>query len=163
MCIRDSPNPFGFNRLQYIRSTEASKRLNESREPCIVISASGMANAGRIRHHLAHSLENPDDAVLLVGYCAPNTPGGQLKEGAGSLRLFGQTKKVRLRVYTMDSFSAHADRNEMLAFLSNQRGVKQIFLVHGTYEAQESFSNLLRKNGFGQIEIPNLGDTYELV
>ena len=157
------PNPFGFNQLQYIRSTEASKRLNDSREPCIVISASGMANAGRIRHHLAHSLENPDDAVLLVGYCAPNTPGGQLKDGAGSLRLFGQTKTVRMRVYTMDSFSAHADRNEMLAFLSNQRGVKQIFLVHGTYEAQESFSNRLRKNGFGQIEIPNLGDTYELV
>jgi metallo-beta-lactamase family protein len=156
------PNPFGFHQLQYIRSTEASKRLNDSREPCIVISASGMANAGRIRHHLAHSLENPNDAVLLVGYCSPNTPGGRLKDGANSLRLFGQTKTVRLRVYEMDSFSAHADRNELLAFLSNQQRLKKLFLVHGTYDSQEAFRTMLHKNGFPHIEIPALGDTFEL-
>jgi metallo-beta-lactamase family protein len=156
------PNPFGFNQLQYLRSTESSKQLNETREPCIIISASGMANAGRIRHHLAHSLENPDDAVLLVGYCTPHTPGGQLKDGARSLRLFGQNKPVRLQVYEMDSFSAHADRNELVAFLSNQKRLKKMFLVHGTYDRQSSFRTLLQQNGFQEVEIPALGDTFEL-
>lgn len=156
------PNPFGFKQLHYIRSTEASKQLNESEQPCIIISSSGMANAGRIRHHIFHALDNPNNAVLIVGYCSPNSPGGLLKAGVDSLRMFGQTKPVRLQVYSMDSFSAHGDRQEMADFLKNQTKLKKLFLVHGDYEAQEAFRVFLGEKGIGDIEIPSLGDTFVL-
>ena len=161
MLIDD--NPFGFNNLTYVRTVELSKRLNELQEPCIIISSSGMMNAGRIVHHLAHGIDDPRNTFLIVGYCTPETPCGQMRNGAQTIRIFGEEKTVRAEVEIMDSFSAHADRKELLEFVRNQRkGVKQIFLVHGTYDSQLSFRKLLQDEGFGKVDIPRLGETVEI-
>ena len=160
--LRD-PNPFGFSRLKYITEVEDSKKLNFSEEPCIIISASGMANAGRIQHHLFNNIESHRNTVLIVGYASPDTPAGRLREGTNHLKLFGEEKMVRSDVEVMDSFSAHADRGEISDFVSNQRqSVKQLFLIHGEIEKQESLKALLLSEGFRQIEIPSLGEEFQL-
>ncbi|MBR9923194.1 MAG: MBL fold metallo-hydrolase [Bacteroidetes bacterium] len=155
-------NPFGFNNLHYIRDVEDSKALNETNQPSIIISASGMMNAGRVRHHLSNNIENPKNTLLIVGYCAPNTTGGVLRAGADEIRLFGEEKKVRMDVEIMDSFSAHADRNEMLDFLGNQKNLRQTFLVHGEIDRQKSFAGLLQKNGYKKVSIPHLQESFKL-
>ncbi|MCB0568221.1 MAG: MBL fold metallo-hydrolase [Phaeodactylibacter sp.] len=156
-------NPFGFNGLTYVRNAEISKGLNTSKEPCIIISSSGMMNAGRVKHHLFHNIENPANTFLMVGYCAPETPGGALRDGAKHLRVFGEEKVVKARIEIMDSFSAHAGQHELADFLANQKGaLKQLFLVHGTLDKQEIFSSLLQEQGFKPAEIPVLGQEYEL-
>lgn len=156
-------NPFGFNGLRYIRKTEDSKKLNYSDEACIVIASSGMANAGRIKHHLLHGIDNPNNTVLIVGYAAPGTPAGRLRAGAQEIKLFGEFKEVKAEIEIMDSFSAHADKLELADFLRNQRdSVKKIFLVHGDYEAQKAFRGLLLGVGFADVEIPELGQELDL-
>jgi len=156
-------NPFGFNRLRYVREVEVSKELNNIQEPCIIISASGMMNAGRVKHHLFNSIDKRKNTILIVGYCSPETPGGILRTGVEHLKLFGEWKPVKADIKIMDSFSAHADRNELLEFLDNQKGkAKKIFLVHGEIERQEKFKRLLIKNGFGNVEIPELGESFKL-
>lgn len=154
----ENEDPFGFNGLQYLRSVEASKQLNTTNKPCIIISASGMMNAGRVKHHLFNNMESKRNTFLMVGYCSPNTPGGKLREGAKSLYLFGQNKQVLADVEIMDSFSAHGDRQEMLDFLRNQqKSLKKLWLVHGTMDRQEKWRDYLNQNGFSQVEIPELG------
>ncbi|MFQ5446529.1 MAG: MBL fold metallo-hydrolase RNA specificity domain-containing protein [Saprospiraceae bacterium] len=161
--ILKDPNPFGFARLNYIKEVAESKRLNHSKEPCIIISSAGMANAGRVKHHLFNNIENHRNTVLIVGYCSPQTPGGRLRDGAEELYLFGQKKKVRCDVEVMDSFSAHADRKEIAFFVRNQRGhVKKIFLVHGEIDSQEALRAYLGERGFHDIEIPTLGQVASL-
>lgn len=147
-------NPFGFNDLKYIRSVDDSKALNLTDEPCIIISSSGMMNAGRVKHHLFNNIENPKATFLIVGYCAPYTPGGMLRAGKEELRLFGETKQVRANVEIMDSFSAHADRSEMYDFIKNQKKLKGLFLVHGDFDTQKAFKTYLEDKGFGHIHIP---------
>ena len=160
--LKDS-NPFGFSNLRYVKEVEDSKKLNFSTEPCIIISASGMANAGRVKHHIFNNIADPRNTVLIVGYCTPDTPGGALRNGATHLHLFGEDKPVRCDVEVMDSFSAHADRNEISDFLANQRkSVKKLFLVHGEIEKQESLAELLSSQGFAHIEIPKLGEEIAL-
>ncbi|MEM6320646.1 MAG: MBL fold metallo-hydrolase [Bacteroidota bacterium] len=151
-------NPFGFNELTYIKDVALSKQLNHSHEPCIIISSSGMMNAGRVRHHLANSVDNKKNTFLIVGYCSPNTPGGMLKNGIEEIKLYGEVKPVRAAVEIMDSFSAHADRNEIVQFLDNQKkGLKKLFLVHGEKPTQEKFKVFLRDKGFDAVDIPKLG------
>ena len=161
--LLSDPNPFGFNNLRYVTDTEESKKLNSMEDPCIIISSSGMANAGRIRHHLFNSIDQARNTVLIVGYCTPDTPGGMLRNGVNALKLFGEWKFVHARIEIMDSFSAHADRNELVDFLrSNLKHLKKLFLVHGETPAQEGFKALLEQNGYTQVEIPELGQTYEI-
>ena len=156
-------NPFGFNALTYVKSVEVSKQLNFTSEPCIIISASGMMNAGRVKHHLYNSIDKKKNTILIVGYCSPNTPGGKRREGAEEIRLFGDLKPVNADIKIMDSFSAHADRNEILDFIHNQRGhLKKLFLVHGVLDRQENFQEMLGENGFRQVEIPTLGQVFDL-
>ncbi|MEL6863573.1 MAG: MBL fold metallo-hydrolase [Bacteroidota bacterium] len=156
-------NPFGFNNLTYIRKVELSKALNHSNEPCIIISSSGMMNAGRVRHHLANNNDQAKNTILIVGYCSPDTPGGMLRNGIDRLKLFGEWKLVNAEIEVMDSFSAHGDRNEMLDFLRNQRlGLKTLFLVHGEWDKQENFKTLLNQNGFSRVEIPELAQEFDL-
>ena len=156
-------DPFGFNSLQYIRSVEASKALNASNQPSVIISASGMMNAGRIRHHLYHNLEAPRCTFLIVGYCAPDTAGGILKAGAQELKVLGDVLEVRAEIKTMDSFSAHGDRKEMLQMISHQTSsVKNLFLVHGEYDTQQAFKVYLEDHGFSNIQIPALGESVRL-
>lgn len=152
------PNPFGFNRLQYITEVEESKRLNHQKGPAIIISSAGMANAGRVVHHLANNIEDPKNTVLMVGYCAPDTTGGILKSGVETIKLFGQYLNVNAEIETMDSFSAHGDRLEMADFVKNQiKKNQRLFLVHGDYDAQMAFSEDLVGIGFDQVDIPYLG------
>ncbi len=155
-------NPFGFNRLTYVRSVTLSKRLNETKDACIIISSSGMMNAGRVRHHLFNSIDQEKNTLLIVGYCSPDTPGGMLRNGIKELKLFGEIKPVKMEIEIMDSFSAHADRNEILEFISNQKKLKKLFLVHGEKKSQEALKGMLNENGFPDVEIPKLGQKFEL-
>ncbi len=155
--IVSDPDPFGFKRLSYITDVNDSKRLNASKEPCIIISAAGMMNAGRIQHHVYNNIENPRTTILMVGYATPSTLGGQLQRGAQEVKIFGDELKVNAKIEIMDSFSAHGDQKEMLDFLSNQtKTCKQLFLVHGEYETQIVYKEYLKQNGFPNIEIPEL-------
>jgi metallo-beta-lactamase family protein len=157
--LKDS-DPFGFNSLRYVQSTEESKALSFNDEPCIIIASSGMMNTGRIKHHLMNNIENEKNTVLIVGYCSPNTPGGQLRNGAHEIFLFGQKKQVKANIQVMDSFSAHGDRKEILSFLENQKSsLKNLYLVHGEPDTQKSFIEYLNQNGFDQVNIqmPSLG------
>jgi len=156
-------NPFGFNDLVYIREVEQSKALNTSEEPCIIISASGMMNAGRVKHHLFNHIEDKRNTILIVGYCTPDTPGGILRSGAKGLKLFGEYKQVTADVEIMDSFSAHGDQIEMKDFIQNQKaGLKKLFLVHGEYDTQQAWRSYLVQDGFVTIEIPDKGEIVEL-
>jgi len=157
------PNPFGFNGLKYIRKTEDSIALNDMDRPAIIISSAGMINAGRIKHHVRNNITDPRNTILIVGYCAPQTPGGRLREGADELRLFGKEYPVKAAVKIMDSFSAHADRNELWDFMAPQQAqLKTVFLVHGTYDRQEPFAHLLRERGIRNVKIPRLHQEFTL-
>jgi metallo-beta-lactamase family protein len=157
------PNPFGFDRLKYTRSVEESKMIN-NKKGCIVIAASGMINAGRIKHHVFNGIENPANTILMVGYCAPNTPGGQLRSGVQQIRMFGEYKSVNARVEIMSSFSAHGDYREMIDFLKLQdkQKLRKIALVHGDQDALTGYKGHLEEAGYNHIEIPRLGDRIEL-
>lgn len=155
----ESEDPWGFNGLTYVRTTEGSKGLNNMDKPCIIISSSGMMNAGRIVHHAFNNIQNQRNTFLIVGYCAPYTLGGILRSGAKSVHIFGENLQVLADVVIMDSFSAHGDRVEMFDFLSNQRATAQkIFLVHGTLDRQEKWRDYLLEKGFKAVDIPSLGD-----
>jgi len=157
--LLEDDDPFGFNSLEYVRKVDRSKWLNSIKDPGVIISASGMMNAGRIRHHMYHNLEDPNSTFLIVGYCSPNTAGGILKNGATELKLQGDVLNVKARIASMDSFSAHGDRKEMLANISNQKNkVKRIFLVHGEFDIQQEFAEYLGQNGFNKVSIPKVGE-----
>jgi metallo-beta-lactamase family protein len=156
-------NPFGFNDLVYIHDVEASKKINDSDKPCIVIAASGMMNAGRIKHHVNNCIENANNTFLMVGYCSPGTLGAELRDGATSIRIFGEEKQVLARIEVMDGFSAHGDQKEMFDVVRNQiSSAKKVFLVHGTPDRQEPWRVFLMENGFKCVEIPALGEEFEL-
>jgi metallo-beta-lactamase family protein len=156
-------NPFGFNNLNYIRSVSGSKALNASNDPAIIISSSGMMNAGRIQHHMFNNIEDPKNTFLIVGYCSPDTPGGMLRNGVEALKLFGEWKIVKAEIKTMDSFSAHGDRKEMFQFIKNQKeSAKNVFLVHGEYDTQMKFKSYLEDKGFKNVMIPDLAQTVEI-
>lgn len=156
-------NPFGFKELTYVRDVNQSKALNANSEPCVIISSSGMMNAGRVKHHLANNIENPMNTILIVGYCSPETPGGRLRNGDQTIKLFGEWKQVNAQIEIMDSFSAHGDRKEMLDQIRNQKdAVKDVFLVHGDYDTQKKFKTYLQEAGFSTIHIPEEGESVEL-
>ncbi len=155
-------NPFGFNNLTYVRDVEISKSLNTSTEPCIIISSSGMMNAGRVRHHLANNVSNPRNTFLIVGYCSPDTPGGMLLSGIEEIKLYGEVRPVRARIERMDSFSAHGDRYEMATFIANQRRLKGLYLVHGEYDTQMAFRSLLQDKMSVNVEVPKLAEEFVL-
>ncbi|MCU0470286.1 MAG: MBL fold metallo-hydrolase [Arcicella sp.] len=147
---------FGFPNLFYVSSTEDSKKLNELAEPCVIISSSGMAEAGRIKHHIANHIEDIRCAVLLVGYTSQDSLGGQLKAGMKKVNIFGKEFDVRAEVIVMDSFSAHADYQEIIQYLACQdkSKIKQLFLVHGEIDVQTIFKTKLENEGYQNVYIP---------
>lgn len=155
---------FGFDHLYYISEKEESMALNDSKGPAVIISASGMAEAGRIKHHISHHIEDPKCAILFVGYCSPEGLGGQLKAGKKEVRIFGKDFEVKCQIHIMDSFSAHADYNELIQFLEcqNKAEVKKMFLVHGELDTQTAFKKRLQDIGWGDIEIPAMKEEYIL-
>jgi metallo-beta-lactamase family protein len=162
--IKEDGDAFDFPDLHYISDVKQSKELNTRKGPCVIISASGMAEAGRIKHHLANNIEKESTTVLIVGYCSPSSLGGAIRRGDETVRIFGEEKKVNAQVEIMDEFSAHADYEEMLAYLSCQdpAKVRKLFLVHGEQDVQESFREKLSDKGFKHIEIPELTDTFDI-
>lgn len=161
--MQHDANPFGFDNLRYTRSVDESKSIN-AKKGCIVISAAGMINAGRVKHHVYNAIENPANTILIVGYCADNTPGGQLRNGAETIRLFGEYKQVNAKVEIMSSFSAHGDYREMIDYLRTQEKSKlrKMMLVHGDKNALTGFKEHLEASGYQNVFIPRLGDTVDL-
>lgn len=161
--IKKDGDAFGFPGLHYITDVNDSKALNKRDEPCIIISASGMAEAGRVKHHIANAIEHEKNCILIVGYASPSSLAGALRRGEEYVKIFGDEKKVNARVEIMDAFSAHADYNEMIEYFKCQdpSKVSKIFLVHGEYDTQQAFKLKLIQEGFMHIEIPELGDSYE--
>ncbi len=162
--IEKDGDAFAFPNLKYISDLNDSKALNDSDEPCIIISASGMAEAGRIKHHIKNNITKANTTILLVGYCSPDSLGGALKRGDKEVWIFGQKFQVKARVEVMGSFSAHADYSEMIDYLKCQdpAKVQQLFLVHGDYDTQLVFKEKLHAVGFQNIAIPDMFETVEI-
>ncbi len=143
--LQDHGNPFGMENLTYIRDVEQSKKLNELKQPCIIISASGMAEAGRVRHHLKNNLEDPRNLVLFVGFCAEHTLGAQLIAGKPVVNIFGEPCEVHAQIATLDAYSGHADRRELSAYVRRLTGkIRRITVVHGEEEQSLAFAETLR-------------------
>lgn len=160
--IKHGDNPFGFNDLTYTRSVEDSKSLNEKPGPMIIISASGMCEHGRILHHLKNNIEDPKNIVLIVGYQAAETLGRKLVDGHKQVSIFGDDYKVKAGVYVMDAFSGHADRSDLLDYISHVKELKKLFLVHGEQKQLEAFKDSLAKNGHDDVYIPSYGEEVEI-
>jgi len=157
--MENDPDPFGFSSLRYIKKVTESKKLNTLRTPCVIISASGMAEAGRIKHHLANNIENPDNTVLFVGYCAPATLGARILDGEDPVSIFGVKHPVKAAVERIEAFSGHGDYREMKQYLHCQepKQVKQVFLVHGEFDAQAFYRGEPEMAGFKNVSIPDKG------
>jgi len=154
--LESDQDPFGFNGLKFIKSVDESKLLNYKKEPCVIISASGMAEAGRVKHHISNNIENSRNSILLTGYCEPHSLGGRLKNHPKEVNIFGQPHEVNAEIGEMRSMSAHGDYDDLSQFLSCQdpRKVKKLFLVHGEYPVQQDFQQRLIRKGFLDVEIP---------
>ncbi len=156
-------NPLEFPGLQFTRTVEESKALNESNESCIIISASGMCDVGRIKHHLKHNIWNPNNTILFVGYQAPGTLGYSIVNGAKKIKLFGEEVAVNARIEYIEGYSGHADQEGLLNFIySFLRKPKHIFLLHGEPEGQEVLKNKIIETTNLPVSIPSFGETYEL-
>jgi metallo-beta-lactamase family protein len=158
-------DPFGFNRLTYIRSVDESKKLNGLQSPCVIISASGMCEGGRIVHHLANNIENPHNTILIVGYQAEHTLGKRIVEKQPEVNIFGEIHKLNAEVVVLNSFSAHAGQDELVEYIAaaDQTLLKKIFLVHGELMQIEKLSAKLKETGLTEeIYIPVTGDRLEM-
>lgn len=162
--LQNDPDPFGFNNLRYVKDVNESKSLNTHDGPCIIISASGMIEAGRIKHHLRNNITNPRNTILIVGYCTPNTIGGKLRAGAETVRLFGEEYPVHARIEIIDAYSAHGDQKEMFDFMKNQspQKARKVFLVHGEEDEMQIFRQAWMDLGYQDVQIPNKGQSYNL-
>jgi metallo-beta-lactamase family protein len=164
MAAGDGRDPFGFHRLTYIRSVEESKELNFLRQSAIIISASGMCEAGRILHHLKNNIDEPRNTVLIVGWQAPDTLGRRLVERQPVVKIFGEEHPLRARVETIDGFSAHADRAGLLGYVKElgARRLKAAFVVHGDEPASLALADGLHDLGVVRAVVPKPGDRFDL-
>ncbi len=162
--MKTDSDPFGFEKLIYVQDVEVSKKLNAIKEPCIIISASGMIEAGRIKHHVANNISDEKNTILMVGYAEPFSLGGRIRNGESIVKIFGEDYEVKADVVVLDSYSAHADYKEMIQYFKclDKSKVGKVFLVHGEYETQIEFKQKLSEVGFTNIEIPNLKDEFIL-
>ncbi len=155
-------NPFGFENIEYVRSVERSKELNDLRSPAVIISSSGMCEAGRILHHLKHNVENPSNIILIVGYCAENTLGKRIVEKEPKIKIFGEQYDLRAQVEVINSFSAHSDKVELIDYVTQSRSnVKQFFIVHGDEDQSIAFADTLEEIGY-KATVPNEGDIVKI-
>jgi metallo-beta-lactamase family protein len=156
-------DPFGFGRLHYTRTVEESKAINAIQGPAIIISANGMAEAGRVLHHIKHTIEDERNTILFVGYQAQDTLGRRLVDGARQARIFGDVYPVRAQIETVRGFSAHADRSELLEWAASAKeNLKGVFVVHGEEQAALSMADALRALGPFNVTVPRLNQTIEL-
>jgi metallo-beta-lactamase family protein len=155
-------DPFGFDMMYYTRSTAQSKELNFLREPAIIISASGMAEAGRILHHLKNNVEDSRNTILIVGWQAPFTLGRRIVEKQPKLKILGDEYSLKAQVVTINGFSAHADRSELLAWTGHfKKRPKHTYVVHGEEAASLHFATaLVQEQGFSDVHVPELGQSF---
>ena len=161
--LMHSDTIFDFALLEYVKSVEDSKRLNTLTGPAIIIAASGMAESGRILHHLANHIGDSRNCVLFVGYQAEHTLGRRLQDGAREAKIFGEMHEVRAEIESVSGYSAHADRTELRAWVKALGGpIKRAFVVHAEVRPAAAMAELLREEGVRQVEIPQLGESFEL-
>jgi len=155
---------FSFKGLKYIDKVADSIKLNDIKEPCVIISASGMAEAGRVKHHIANNISDGRNTILFTGYCEPMSLGGRLKRHPDHVSIFGKDFPVKAEIAEMTTLSAHGDYNDLTQWLSCQdiSKVKTLFLVHGDYDVQQEFRDRLIKKGFKDVEIPARHQTFGL-
>jgi metallo-beta-lactamase family protein len=163
--LKIDTDPFSFKGLKYIESVEDSRKLVGYTEPCVVISASGTADAGRVRHHIGSCIDGAQNSILMVGYCSNTSLGGQLINGEKEVELFGESCSVEAVIGQFAGMSAHGDCDDLCRFISNQDTdiVKKVFLVHGEYTVQKEFATKLENKGFECIEIPKQNEEFELL
>ena len=162
--MENDNQPFGFARLTYVRDVQDLKRLNASRLPMVIISASGMCEAGRILHHLRNNVEDPKNTVMIVGFCAPHTLGRRIVERRPEVKIFGEPHRLRAHVEVMNSYSAHADEAELVEFVGHldPDRLQRIFLVHGDAERQLALRDALEAAGYPGAYGPLRGESFEL-
>lgn len=161
--MKTDQDPFSFKGLKFIESVEESKALNDDDRPCVIISASGMAEGGRVRHHIRNTIGNEKNTILMVGYASPDSLAGRLLAGDKTVYLFREHLPVRAEIQSVSSMSAHGDYEDLLHFLSSQDPalVKQLFLVHGEYEVQQKFAQRIKGHGFKHVSIPEYHQEYD--
>jgi metallo-beta-lactamase family protein len=164
LFMQNHSDPFRFGKLNYVREVEKSKALNNLTKPHIIISASGMAEGGRILHHLRNNIENPRNLVLFVGYAAHYTLARKLMDGEKRVRIFGEEHNVRCKIKKIDDFSAHGDQNELLDYLKfqNPRKLRKIFLVHGEEDQALPLQKLLNERGYKSVFFPEAGEVHQI-
>ncbi|MBM3129373.1 MAG: MBL fold metallo-hydrolase [Chloroflexi bacterium] len=156
-------DPFGFGGLKYTRAVDESRAINALKTPAIILSASGMCEAGRVLHHLKHNIEDARSTILFVGYQAENTLGRRLVDGVKRVKIFGDEFAVRAQIRIADGFSAHADRNELLAWIAPLRDtLRQVFIVHGDEARTQSFADAARRVGNFAVTIPVARQTIQV-
>lgn len=162
--IKFDPDPFGFSQLRYITDAEDSKLLNTADEPCVIISSSGMMQAGRIVHHLKNNIADETNTLLITGYCEPSTLGGKLMNGAEKVEILGEELPVKANLVLMKEYSAHADYGDFLKFLfcQDKEKIKHIFLVHGEKRNMLKFKESLQSDGYKHVEVAEYMMSYEV-
>jgi metallo-beta-lactamase family protein len=163
--LQTHENPFGLRTMKYISSAEESKQLNELTEPCMIIAASGMCEAGRILHHLANNIEDPRNLILIVGYQADHTLGKKLVDQWEKVKILGEEHTLKAEVAVLNSFSAHADHNDLLQYIGrlNAKRLEEVFLVHGEKVRAEELATGLKEKGIDRVAIPERGMKVELL
>jgi len=162
--LREKENPFGMANLTYIRELAHSMKLNEMKEPAIIIIASGMCEAGRIRHHLKNHIGDANNLVLFIGYCAEHTLGAQILAKKSPVNIFGEPHTVRARIVSMDSYSGHADRTELKRYVSALTGdIKKMFVIHGEESQALAFAEILKQmKPSAQVAVPSYKEVAEI-
>lgn len=160
--LQRDPDLFGFQGVQWVQKPDESKALNARTEPCIIIAASGMMEAGRIRHHLRYNLADERNAVLVVGFCSPRSLGAQLLEGAPEVRIFGDVIPVKAAILRMEFYSAHAGQSELLRYIGCQdpAKVQHTFLVHGIEKGLTALKAKCEEAGFKNVVVPKRKETF---
>lgn len=162
--LQTEPDPFGLQNLTFITEKAQSQDLNNREEACIIISASGMAEAGRVKHHIMHAISNPQHTIMFIGYAEPNSLGGRLQRGAEVVRIFGEEFEVKADIQVLHSFSAHGDYDDLSQFLACQdpKLVDKFFIVHGEPDVQKEFAERMRKKGFDETYIPMMHENFRV-
>lgn len=155
---------FDFENFTFLESAKASKAVSDYNEPCIIVSSSGMVQGGRVEYHVAANIGNPYCTILIIGYCAEGTLGWRLLNGQPTLTIKGKEQEVNANIERIDVFSGHGDRDDLVNFVKMQPAdsLKKVFLVHGDFSSMEAFKSTLGEAGYGQVEIPEKGQTFEL-
>lgn len=162
--LKIDEDPFHFKGLKHVETIEESKLLADYKEPCVIISASGTADAGRVKRHIFSCVDKESNTILMSGYCATSSLGGQLLSGARKVEIYGDPCTVLAEVGQMKSLSAHGDQDDLCKFIGcmDPEKVKKVFLVHGEYLVQQELSARLNRRGFENIEMPSLHQEFTL-